>query len=112
METQGQKKVDDEVIEIEDFAREGKPVPKGKRYRIRIDKDKRIRIDKDKFVVSQTTITGNELLSLVGKTADKYNVYLHVHGGQTKLIKPDEKVDLTAPGVERFTTMKIENTEG
>ncbi len=106
METQGQKKIDDEVevIDIEDFAREGKPVPKGKRYRIRIDKEK--------FVVSQPTITGKELLSLVGKTPDKYNVYLHVHGGQTKLIKPDEKVDLTAPGVERFTTMKIENTEG
>jgi hypothetical protein len=104
METQGQKRVDDEVIDIEDFAREGKPLPKGKRYRIRIDKEK--------FEVSQPTITGKELLGLVGKTPDKYNVYLHVHGGQSKLIKPDEKVELTAPGVERFTTMKIENTEG
>lgn len=104
MENQSAKHIEEDVIDVEEFARAGKPVPKGKRYRIRIDKEK--------FVVSQPTITGKELLSLVGKTPDKYNVYLHVHGGQTKLIKPDEKVDLTAPGVERFTTMKIENTEG
>jgi len=104
MENQGAKHIEEDVIDIEEFARAGKPVPKGKRYRIRIDKEM--------FVVSQSTITGKELLALVGKTAEKYNVYLHVRGGQTKLIKPDEKVDLTAPGVERFTTMKIENTEG
>jgi len=104
MDTQAQKKTDDDVIDVEEFAREGKPIPKGKRYRIRIDKEK--------FVVSQPTITGKELLGLVGKTPDKYNVYLHVHGGQTTLIQPDKEVDLTTPGVERFTTMKIENTEG
>jgi hypothetical protein len=104
MENQGAQHVEDAVIDVEEFARAGKPVPKEKRYRIRVDKEK--------FVVTQPTISGSELLALVGKTPDKYNVYLHVHGGQTKLIKPDEKVDLTEPGVERFTTMKIENTEG
>lgn len=93
-----------EIIDIEEFAREGKTVPPGKRYRIRVDKDS--------FEVDSAVITGAQILDLVHKTADKYNLYQHVHGGQTKGIGPNDSVDLTAPGVERFSTMKIENTEG
>ncbi len=104
METQSTKHTTDEVVDIEEFAREAKPVPKGKRYRIRVDKEK--------FEVSQATITGKEILNLVQKTPDKYNLYQHIRGGKPKVIRRDEQVDLTAPGVERFTTMKVENTEG
>ena len=98
------QKPEEEVIDIEEFARAGKPVPKDKKYRIRIDKDK--------YVVEKSTLTGAEILGLAGKTADQYNLYQHVHGAQTKPVKPEDPVDLTAPGVERFTTMKRENTEG
>ena len=93
-----------EIIDIEQFAREGKPVPPGKRYRIRVDKDN--------FEVDSAVITGAQILDLVHKTADKYNLYQHVRGGQTKGIGPSDPVNLMDPGVERFTTMKIENTEG
>lgn len=93
-----------EVIEIEVFAREGKPVPKDKHYKIRVDKEI--------FVIHKPTITGREILELVHKTPNVYNLYQHFHHGQTELIEPDRVVDLTAPGVERFSTMKIENTEG
>jgi hypothetical protein len=93
-----------DIIDIEAYAREGKPVPKGKRYRIRIDKETK--------VVNQPSITGTEILSLVGKTPDAYYLYEHARKGQTRLIQPDEVVDLTVPGVERFTTLKKENTEG
>jgi hypothetical protein len=52
------KKTDEiEVIEIEVFAKAGKPVPKGKHYRIRVDKET--------FVVRHETITGKEILTLV-----------------------------------------------
>jgi hypothetical protein len=93
-----------EIIEIEEFARKDKPVPKGKHYRIRIDKER--------YVVKQATITGKEILDLAGKTPESYNLYQHFRHAQTKIVKPEDKVDLTAPGVERFTTMKVENTEG
>ena len=93
-----------DIIDVEEFAREGKPVPSGKRYRIRIDKDH--------FIVDSAQLTGAQILALVNKTADKYNLYQHIRGGQTKAIKPNDPVDLTQPGVDRFTTMKIENTEG
>ena len=98
------KKEDVEIIEVEAFAKEGKPVPKDKHYRIRIDKEIK--------VVDQATITGKEILALVGKTPQQYNLYQHFHKAQTEIVPPDKIVDLTAPGVERFTTMKIENTEG
>lgn len=99
-----ESEVEVEIIEIEKFAREGTSVPKNKQYKIRVDKET--------FVVDKATITGREILDLVHKSPDAYNLYEHFHRGQTELIKPDQVVDLTAPGVERFTTMKVENKEG
>lgn len=93
-----------EIIEVEIYAREGKEVPKKKKYKIRVDKEK--------FTISNETISGLEILSLVHKQSESFYIYQHFHKGQTKLIKPEDIVDLTAPGVERFSTMKIENTEG
>ena len=93
-----------EIINIEEFARAGKGVPKGETYRIRIDKDN--------YEVSTSSVTGKEILSLAGKTPETYLLYLHINGGQTRAIKATDPVDLTEPGVERFSTMKIENTEG
>jgi hypothetical protein len=94
----------EDIIELEEYAKAGKPVHKGKKYRIRVDKER--------FVLHHHEVTGREILALVHKTPDKYHLYQHVHHGQTKPIQADEVVDLTAKGVERFTTMKIENTEG
>jgi hypothetical protein len=103
-----EKKVADgpaeDIIELEEYAKAGKPAPKAKRYRIRVDKER--------FVVEQPTITGKETLALVQKTPQSHQLYLHIRGGQTRIVQPGESVDLTAPGVERFTTLKIENTEG
>ena len=103
-QTQERVVVVEEIIEIEVYAKAGKPVPPGKQYRIRVDKDH--------LVVKQPTITGQEILALVHKTPQTHQIYQHIRGGQTKIVQPGETVDLTAPGVERFTTLKIENTEG
>jgi len=104
MESQRHNTAEAEVIDIETFAREGKTVPKGKRYRIRIDKEFK--------VLEQETITGREILGLVGKTPEAYHLYEHIRGGQTRTIQANDVIDVTAPGVERFTTLKKENTEG
>lgn len=98
------KTAEAEVIDIEEYAKAGKPVPKGRKYRIRVDKDN--------FTVRQSDITGREILALAGKTLEDYNLYQHVRGGQTITIQPDDKVDLTERGIERFTTLKKANTEG
>jgi len=93
-----------EIIEIEVFVREDKPIPRGKHYRIRIDKMT--------YVVTREVITGKEILGLAGKTPDSYNLYQHFRHDRTKIVRPEEQVDLSAHRIERFTTMKIENTEG
>jgi hypothetical protein len=104
MEQTQEKVAADEIIEVEEYARAGKPVPKAKRYRIRVDKER--------FVVQQSTIGGQEILALVHKTPQSHQLYQHIRSGQTRIVQPSEFVDLTAPGIERFTTLKIENTEG
>lgn len=92
--------IDIEIIVIEEYVKEGKQVPKAKHYKIRVNDET--------FVIQSETITGKEILELVKETSESYNVYQHIHHGQTKLIQPDERVDLTESGVERFTTEKHE----
>lgn len=48
-------------------------------------------------------ISGAILYKLAGVAKDE-GVFLEVRGGQDRLIKPEDLVDLTAPGVERFIT--------
>jgi hypothetical protein len=91
-------------INIEEYARDGKKVPHDATYRIRIDKDN--------YETALPSPTGEQILALAGKTSSTYHLYLHIKGGQTQAISGDKPVDLTEPGVERFSTMKIENTEG
>lgn len=93
-----------EEVEIEEFAKKGQEVPKARHYVIRIDKERR--------VVDSPTITGRQILALVGKTPEMFKLYEHIRGRQPILIGPDEVVHLRAHGVERFTTMPKDTTEG
>ncbi len=93
----------DEIIDLEEFAAAGKPVPKGKKYRIRIDKEVK--------VVEVDHMTGRELLALVGKTPEKYILRQRTKGG-VHPVGPDDKVSFLDPGVERFMTIPKEVTEG
>lgn len=94
-----------EIVNIEEYAKAGKPIPKDVIYRIRIDKEK--------YDVDVPEMTGLDLLLLAGKMPpDRYNLYQKLKGGQTKKIEPDEYADFTAPGVERFMTLPLDQTEG
>ena len=94
----------DEIVDIEEFAKSGRPVPRDRRYRIRIDREH--------FVVDEPCLTGREILKLVGKTPTEFMLSQKFRGGEVKKIEPDEKVDLTRPGVERFMTLPLDPTEG
>lgn len=74
----------------------------------------KIQIDKVPFEVKNPTPTGRELLTLAGKVpVEQHAIYLRVkEGGQPKRIALDEHVDLTQPGVERFVTLPLDQTEG
>lgn len=93
-----------EVIDVEEYAKEGRQVPPHRRYRIRIDRER--------FVVCEPCMTGAEILALVDKTPHEYLLSQKRRGGTAEPIKPDQKVDFTEPGIERFMTLPNDTTEG
>lgn len=92
-----------EVIDLEEFAKANKQVPKEQNYKFRVDKTE--------ITVSQETITGREILTLANKDPRKFLLQQKIKG-QVIRIGLDDSVDLTAPGVERFMTIPNEVTEG
>jgi hypothetical protein len=95
----------DDVIDVEELAKAGTPVPRGARYRIRVDKTV--------FVVDGPTITGREILVKAGRVPpERYRLDQKFRDGSTKKIELNDVVDLTTPGIERFMTIPLDQTEG
>ena len=95
-----------EVVELEEHAKHhhDKHAPRAHHYAFHVDK---VRV-----VVDTPTITGAAILRKVGKTPADSKLYQHKEGHQPILINPQEVVNLREPGVERFTTMPKDTTEG
>jgi Prokaryotic E2 family E/Multiubiquitin len=93
-----------EEVDVEECLKRDERVPNARRYIIRIDKQREIS--------HHAIITGTEILALVHKTPEKYKLYQHKRGHQPSLIGPQEAVDLAKHGIERFTTMAKDTTEG
>lgn len=95
-----------EIVELEEHARHhhDKPAPHARHYAFRVDKER--------IVVDTPAITGREILAKVGKTPEKFKLYQHKRGHQPIPIGADQVVNLREPGVERFTTMPKDTTEG
>lgn len=92
-------------IDIELFAKEGKEVPKGQIYIITVDRQK--------FKVKQECMTGREILMLAGKTPpERFQLNLRLKGGKVVKVGYDERVCFTTPGVEKFMTIPLDQTEG
>jgi hypothetical protein len=95
----------EDIIDIEEYSKKDKPVPTGKKYRIRIDKDL--------YVVHTSKMIGREILSLAGKIpVEQFRLYQKLKHGQSVDIGYDQTVDFTLPGVERFMTIPLDQTEG
>jgi hypothetical protein len=72
-----------------------------------------IQIDKTVYKVENPTPTGRELLGIAGKSPpDQFAIYLKHKGAQPERIGLDQKVDLREPGVEKFVTLPLDQTEG
>jgi len=73
----------------------------------------RINVDGKKIIVDVPHMMARDILELAGLgSCNKYALYQKFRGGFTKLIEPNEKVDFTAPGIERFVTIPLDMTEG
>ena len=95
----------DEIVDLEEYAQANRKPPRARHYRIRIDKKK--------YEVDVPGMTGRELLTLAGKVPpSNYMVTQKLIGGQTRKIELDQRADFTTPGVERFMTLPLDQTEG
>lgn len=94
-----------DIIDVEEYAKADKKPPLAKKYRIRIDAKK--------YEVSVPAMTGRELLALSGNNPpEKYALYEKLKGGKRRRIQLDEKASFVEPGVEKFMTLPLDQTEG
>jgi hypothetical protein len=69
-------------------------------------------IDKQQFETEQAVWTAAQLQALVGKNTQGFQIFLKKPGGELEEIKPGPTVDLREPGIERFVTLPLDQTEG
>ena len=94
-----------EIIDLEEFSQTNRRPPKKKKYRIKIDRDK--------YVVDVECMSGREILKLASKTPpEQYQLRQKIRGGKVIKVGLDDKVDFTEPGIEKFMTIPLDQTEG
>lgn len=94
-----------EIIDVEQYAKKGEVLPKGMKYRIRVDKDY--------YVLDVQEITGRDILLKAGKNPpERFRLDQKLKGGATQKIELNDLVDLTKAGLERFMTLPLDQTEG
>ena len=93
-----------DLIDIEECGKRERRPPKGRSYKIRVDREK--------YRVDSAKITGAAILELVGKNFQEWSLNQKFCGGRRERIEADEEVDLTRPGVERFETIRRQAQQG
>lgn len=97
--------LDDDIIDIEWCTLNGHTPPKGRKYRIKIDREN--------FVVDKECMTGREILTIAGKTPiDRFQLRQKFKGGKVETIAYDKMVCFTESGIEKFKTIPLDQTEG
>lgn len=95
---------DDEIIDIEIHSKTCKEVPKGKKYRIKIDREY--------YVVDQECMLGSDILLKAGKDPKEFQLRQKFNNGSVITIPNNQKVCFTEPGIEKFKTLPLDQTEG
>ncbi len=93
-----------DLIDIEECGKHERRPPKGRSYKIRVDREK--------YCVDSAKITGAAILELVGKNFQEWSLNQKFCGGRREKIEAGEEVDLTRPGVERFETVRRQAQQG
>ncbi len=97
--------LDDDIIDIEWTTLHGHTPPKERKYRIIIDREK--------FIVTKECMTGREILLLAGKTPpERFQLRQKFKGGKVVTVAYDQIVCFTEPGIEKFKTLPLDQTEG
>jgi hypothetical protein len=98
-------KHDADVIDIEQYSKEGKTVPPGKKYQILVDRDK--------ITVEKECMTGREILTKAGKVpVERFQLNQRFKGGKVVKVGYEQTVCFTEPDIEKFMTIPLDQTEG
>ncbi len=90
-------------IDVEECGKHGRRPPKGGEYRYRLDREK--------YTSKSEKINGEEILAKAGKSLAEWSLNQKLRGG--KRIKVDgDWVDLSAPGIERFESVRRQAQQG
>lgn len=72
----------------------------------------KVQIDKQHFETANPTPLARELLELAGKTPPEHFALYWKEKGQPHRLTLESRVDLREPGVEKFVTLPLDQTEG
>jgi len=104
-EDPGVEEVLDEIIDLEEYAKQGKRPPLSRGYRIKVNGEP--------FVVNEPAPTGRAILTLAGLLpAENYTLRVKIAGEKPHKLGLDDKVDLRHFGVEKFKALPRDQTEG
>jgi hypothetical protein len=95
-----------EVEDLEECGRHGRKPRPANSYRIVVDRTP--------FTVHQHSMTGAEILTMVGKPASDWSLTEKLPGGRRERIQPEQVIVFHHHAVERFETSpnKVKNGEG
>lgn len=95
----------DEIVDLEMHAKHGTRAPRAKGYRFKVNDVS--------HVWPEPWIIGREVLRVAGLAPpENFTLRVKVAGQPPRKVELDEKVDLRAPGVEKFRAIRREQTEG
>jgi hypothetical protein len=101
----GVEEILNDIVDLEEYAREGKRPPLSRGYRIRVNGEP--------IVVEKPIVTGREILTLAGLLpAENYTLRIKMSGEKPRRVELDEQIDLRHPGVEKFKALPRDQSEG
>lgn len=72
-----------------------------------------IMIDRNTYKVEQECMTGKEILTLAGKTpVERFQLNVRYKGGKVSKVGYDQVICFSEPGIEKFMTLPLDQTEG
>lgn len=99
------EEAEQDIVDLEEYARSGRKPPKAKAYRFKVNETV--------VVWHAATITGAEALTAAGLAPPaNYTLRLKVAGQKPQAIGLEDTVDLTAPGTEKFRAIRKGQQEG
>lgn len=93
------------VIDLAEYAKAKKNPPKGAKYKFQV-KNKVYEVDVE-------SMAGREICEMAGLVPpENYKLDMKIHGGIYKEVTLEQVVSFLEPGIEKFTYISREQTEG